>query len=169
MNTIYVAGDINEEMVGEVLLAIEHRVSRIILNSTGGCICDAMAIYDALIGRDIIIVATGSCMSAALIVLLAGSRRFATEHTRFMLHPVLTEGADYPTDAETNEANLLTCTVADILHTRGCIPVLKARALISESTYFGSSHAKALGIIHDLWHGEAVPIPGLQLNTERNN
>lgn len=60
----------------------------ILINSDGGDVAAALAIYDALSGRDIDTVATGACQSAATIVLQAGQVRYATPHTYFRVHPV---------------------------------------------------------------------------------
>ncbi len=68
--------------------------------SRGGDFSSALAMHDALGKRpETIVVATGNCMSAALLLLLAvpKSRRLATENTIFMNHAVAnTDGAELP-------------------------------------------------------------------------
>ena len=147
--SLYLCGDVDEAMVGRVLTALDEGVDRIILNSEGGGIYSAFAIFDALSGRNITIIATGKCMSAAVVVLLAGKHRYATPHCRFLTHPVSISG-DTPSKADENEVSFLGYEVAEIIHSRGTIYLPKARSLLAEETYFGSNYAKTIGIIHDV-------------------
>lgn len=64
---------------------------KVVINSPGGYVYDAMSIYDAIDGReDIYCIATGKCMSAATFVLLAfkPELRMATKNTTFMIHSI---------------------------------------------------------------------------------
>jgi ATP-dependent protease ClpP protease subunit len=63
---------------------------RLFLNSTGGDTYAMVSIVDLLENlENISIVATGSCMSAAVPILASGTKgqRYATKRTRFMIHP----------------------------------------------------------------------------------
>lgn len=65
--------------------------TKVVLNSPGGYVYDALSIYDAIDGRDdIYCIATGKCMSAATFVLLAfkPELRMATKNTTFMIHSI---------------------------------------------------------------------------------
>ena len=65
---------------------------RLHLNTEGGSLSDALALYDALRGvtGPIITVATGMCASAGLLLLSAGDLRLATKNTLFFYHePIL--------------------------------------------------------------------------------
>ena len=62
---------------------------KVFMNSPGGYIYDALSIYDMLSKRkDIGVIVTGKCMSAATFILLAfpPDMRLATENTTFMIH-----------------------------------------------------------------------------------
>lgn len=62
---------------------------KVFLNSPGGYIYDALAIYDMVHKRnDIICMCSGKVMSAATFILLGFDEglRFATENTTFMIH-----------------------------------------------------------------------------------
>lgn len=93
---IYLFGDINEDSASKLvktLLALDGLSSgtiTIFINSEGGSVHDAMAIYDVCVNlrSPLRVVALGSCMSAATLVLLAGDigKRFVCENTTLMVH-----------------------------------------------------------------------------------
>ena len=65
---------------------------RLHINTEGGSLSDALALYDALRGvsAPIITVATGMCASAGLLLLSAGDLRLSTTNTVFFYHePIL--------------------------------------------------------------------------------
>lgn len=88
-------------------------------------------------------------MSAAVLVLLAGKHRFATPHCRFLTHPVALSG-DKPTKSDEAESSFLGYEIADVIHERGTLSILKARELLTTEHYFGSTYAKTIGLIHDI-------------------
>ena len=62
------------------------------INTEGGSLSDALALYDALRGitAPIITITTGMCASAGLLLLAAGDLRLATPNTVFFYHePIL--------------------------------------------------------------------------------
>lgn len=62
---------------------------KVMMNSPGGYIYDALSIYDSVNNRnDIVCVCSGKVMSAATFILLGFNpdMRFATENTTFMIH-----------------------------------------------------------------------------------
>ena len=65
----------------------------IIINSGGGEVYEAMAVYDYIQQLrkcyKVVTVATGGCASAATIILQAGDRRYITNHTYYMTHSPL--------------------------------------------------------------------------------
>lgn len=65
---------------------------RLHINTEGGSLSDALALYDALrsVSAPIITVTTGMCASAGLLLLAAGDLRLATPNTVFFYHePIL--------------------------------------------------------------------------------
>tara|TARA_B100000427_G_scaffold59728_1_gene47005 strand:+ start:425 stop:1054 length:630 start_codon:yes stop_codon:yes gene_type:complete len=65
---------------------------RLHINTEGGSLSDALALYDALRGVSgpIVTVTTGMCASAGLLLLSAGDLRLATKNTLFFYHePIL--------------------------------------------------------------------------------
>ena len=78
------------------ILELEHQQPgapiRIHINTEGGSLSDALAVYDAMRGitAPIITIATGMCASAGLLLLSAGDLRLSTENTVFFYHePIL--------------------------------------------------------------------------------
>jgi len=60
----------------------------VFLNTEGGSLMDALAIYDAIriCSCPVIIISTGLCSSAGLLILSAGDFRMATSNTVFFYH-----------------------------------------------------------------------------------
>ncbi|MBX4205910.1 ATP-dependent Clp protease proteolytic subunit [Candidatus Microgenomates bacterium] len=65
---------------------------RLYLSTYGGDLLYAFALYDHIQSspKPVDIVAEGVCMSAGVMILQAARRRYATEHTLFMVHPSIT-------------------------------------------------------------------------------
>lgn len=66
----------------------------ILLNTEGGSLTDGMAIYDAIVNIScpVLILVSGLCASAGLIILSAGDYRIATKSCTFYYHqPVMEE------------------------------------------------------------------------------
>jgi len=61
------------------------------LNTDGGALADALAIYDQIrfLDSPVVVIATGTCASAGLIILSAGDLRMATEHCLFFYHQAI--------------------------------------------------------------------------------
>jgi ATP-dependent Clp protease protease subunit len=64
------------------------------INTEGGSLSDAYAVYDTLRSIDcpIITIATGMCASAGLALLTAGDYRFASQNTIFFYHQTILDG-----------------------------------------------------------------------------
>lgn len=64
------------------------------VNTEGGSLTDAFAIYDCIanLACPVLIIATGLCASAGLLILSAGDYKLATSNTTFFYHqPVFTQ------------------------------------------------------------------------------
>ena len=65
------------------------------LNTEGGSLVDALALYDTIkqISCPVIVIATGLCASAGLIILAAADYALASDKTLFFYHqPIFTQG-----------------------------------------------------------------------------
>lgn len=127
-----------------------------VLNSDGGSVSCAYAILDHFDQiRNVTTIATGECMSAAPVIIAAGTkgRRFATYRTRFMLHPA-TESASDATYGElralADELEMSERRYAEALaeYTRKSAKWwLAKQAETNDPWYFGPETAVQIGII----------------------
>jgi len=79
------SGPINDKFLMR-LIGCADTDEKLVLNSGGGCIGVMRAALDFLLSAEWVTVATGMCMSAAVPLVAAGSERYATASTRFMIH-----------------------------------------------------------------------------------
>jgi ATP-dependent protease ClpP protease subunit len=121
------------------------------VSTDGGNVVDALAIYDVLSMRDVTTIATGACFSSGLIVLLAGKRRYATEHCRFLTHPVLSRGTDR-VQADIDETALLQRMMVEIIANQTGMSTARVAGLLRpEQYFFGAVAAIEMGIIHGVY------------------
>lgn len=90
---IQISGEIKESLIDTVLKQItetKHNNVYIYINSGGGDYEVAKQIYSLLKScpKKIHTCVYGQCSSSAIMILLAGSSRYATRHSTFMIHPV---------------------------------------------------------------------------------
>lgn len=127
---------------------------RLVVNSGGGCINEMCAIVDLMEEADLLTtVATGSCMSAAVPIVAAGTPglRFATHRCRFMIHPPsihIGDSSIQDLDLERGEFSWAVEAYADIM-ARYCYHTRRWwRDRLSKGPwYFGSQVAVEHGII----------------------
>ena len=95
--------DVSQQTVLPIIsqiIELEHREKapiKIHLNTDGGSLHAALALYDVMnmVSSEIIITATGMCASAGLILLAAGSKRYCTKNTQFFYHqPIMQSGPE---------------------------------------------------------------------------
>ena len=87
--------DVNQASVNRVMANMhilenldKHKPITLILNSYGGDLFQALALYDYIRGMtcEVNIQAIGACMSAATIILQAADRRLISDNCTFMMH-----------------------------------------------------------------------------------
>src|SRR5687768_1353101 len=106
-NEILLFGEINKELAKEIITELRYlmhhgdknRPILLYINSEGGEIDAACAIADEIqllksTGRSIYTIGMGEVASAAIFILVAGTRRFGYEHTVYMIHPCSYNGKD---------------------------------------------------------------------------
>lgn len=98
MDDFYFSSDVDDESVNTLLNTLTkaadegETTTRVFLQTCGGDLNAAFAAYDRLRllqrEQDITIemVAAGYCLSAGMVLLQAGTKRYATPHTIMMLH-----------------------------------------------------------------------------------
>lgn len=88
------SGDVNSDMVRRVFDAISKmtvdgtRTAHILLQSNGGYVSDGICLYNTLTNAplDFVMYNAGAVASIAVTLFLGGSRRVASDTSRFMIH-----------------------------------------------------------------------------------
>ncbi|WP_426194156.1 ATP-dependent Clp protease proteolytic subunit [Massilia sp. DWR3-1-1] len=88
------SGDVNSDMVHRVFEAVAAMtedgldVAHVLVQSNGGYVSDGLCLYNFLANSPVefIMYNGGAVASIAVIVYLAGSRRYASDTARFMVH-----------------------------------------------------------------------------------
>ena len=88
------SGDVNSDMVHRVFEAVSHMtddgvdVAHVLLQSNGGYVSDGLCLYNFLSNAPIefVMYNGGAVASIAVILYLSGTRRYASETARFMVH-----------------------------------------------------------------------------------
>lgn len=100
--SILLSGDIDQALSDGICSQIHELASQssdtitVYINTPGGSVVDALAIYDLLkcVDAPIITVVNGACYSAGLIILAAGDLRLATPHSTFFYHQPIMSNSD---------------------------------------------------------------------------
>ena len=88
------SGDVNSDMVHRVFEAVAGmseagiETAHVLLQSNGGYVSDGLCMYNFLSNAPVkfVMYNAGAVASIAVILFLAGSRRYASETARFMVH-----------------------------------------------------------------------------------
>jgi ATP-dependent Clp protease protease subunit len=101
--SILLSGEINQQLSDSICSQIRElfRVApnspiTTYINTPGGSIIDALAIYDLLrmISCPVFTIVQGACFSAGLLILSAGDYRFASKNSSFFYHQPILDSAD---------------------------------------------------------------------------
>lgn len=152
-------GEVNEGMSDFVLRAItklneiNHDPITIYLQTYGGGVYEGFSIYDILTNSPspVIMKASGKIASMGIVIFLAGTERYATDSTRFMIHSLShgTEGKLKDTLVDVAEAKISNDMMYKIISSRSKLTV-KSLNKISGDFWFGVAEAKKYGIIKEL-------------------
>jgi ATP-dependent protease ClpP protease subunit len=158
MKTHYLFADINQSSALPCITEV-HDGDTLWVSTDGGNVVDALAIFDVLSQRNVTTIATGACFSSGLIVLLAGKHRYATEHCRFLTHPVLSKGADR-VQADLNETALLQRMMVELIANQTGMSTARVAGLLRpEQYFFGPSEAIEMGIVHGVYREKQYVSP----------
>ena len=88
------SGDVNSDMVHRVFEAVAEmtedglETAHVLVQSNGGYVSDGLCLYNFLANSPVefVMYNAGAVASIAVIVYLAGTRRYASETARFMVH-----------------------------------------------------------------------------------
>lgn len=161
--TLALFGEIEKDAVLLAISQLKHletlnqeEAITLYLNTEGGSLSDAFALYDCIknLSCPVIIVATGLCASAGLLILSAGDYRAATASTIFYYHqPVFTQHSFINSQKDMQSLNdfysYCQNTVDDILKETTGISQRKWKTNFDASTgyYFDANKALKLNFI----------------------
>ncbi len=124
----------------------------IYISSPGGSVSAGLAIYDAIRACpcDVHMVASGEIMSMGFIIFLAGDKRVAAPHTRFMMHSISygTDGITKNHEIQVVEAKSMNNYNLEIMSKRTKRDKKWwSRAILSHDKFFGVEEAASVGIV----------------------
>ena len=160
---IFLSGEIHDDLANLIISQIlflssenEKKDITLYINSYGGSVSSALAIYDTMqiVKPDISTICIGTAASAASLLLSAGKKkkRFCLENSTIMIHQVLSSVQGQASDIKIHAEHILYIAnkVSNILskHTNQTIEKIKKD---SDRDYFmNSKEAKDYGIIDNI-------------------
>lgn len=156
---VEIRGEVNDSMASFItrnllkMSQISNEPIEIYFSSYGGSVTAGLAIYDAIRACpcDVHIIASGEIMSMGFIIFLAGKKRTAAPHTRFMMHSISygTEGITKNHEIQVNEAKAMNNANLDIMSKRTKRDKkFWARTILSHDKFFSVEEAIAVGVIN---------------------
>jgi len=158
--------DIYEELTEAVctelrVMAMENKNPITIeMYTHGGSVFAGMAIYDEILatrkkGIPVNIVAKGLVASMGVIILQAGTKRFATENSRIMIHEMMQIMTQQKTTSEmrekAEEMEKITETLLNILAKRMKMTKKKVQDIIKKKdVWYTAEEAKKYGLIDEV-------------------
>jgi len=102
------------------------------LNTDGGLLADGFAIYDCIKGltSPVRVLCAGVCASAGLLILAAGSLRYATDNCLFFYHQTI-----IPPEAVSSLEQISSCHQAYAAYQSRYDNILRANSFLSEKEY----------------------------------
>ena len=141
------------------IIELEHREKapiKIHLNTDGGSLHAALALYDVMrmVDSEIVITATGMCASAGLMLLAGGDKRYCTKNAQFFYHqPVLQSAPEVISTEQMRETagayEVSQTTYDNIIKERFNIsePVWQSEFQGRISKYFSAEEALGFGMV----------------------
>ncbi len=157
---IFLGTDVNEHTANLIvaqLLFLDSEDSKkdiyLYINSPGGSVYDAFAIYDTMnyIKADVQTVGVGMSASAAAFILSSGAKgkRFALPHSKIMIHQPSSGGRGQVTDLEINlqESLNLKKLLEELISKNTGQKLAKVHADMERDYYMTAPEAKAYGLV----------------------
>ena len=169
---ILLSGDINEESIQKVIediIAINEEDDKrsvqckdwtripiqLFINSGGGNVYDGFALIDIMrqSKTPIHTITIGSAMSMAMMIFMAGHKRYVGEYSTLMFHDIsaLVHDKTESIRARLGELNRLQAMICTVVATNSEVPpeVLIEHLNKKEDWYIASDEALKLGLAHD--------------------
>jgi len=159
------------------LLFLEHEDPEkdiyLYINSPGGVVTSALAIYDTMqfVKPDVVTIGLGMVASAAAILLAAGTKgkRMALPNTEILLHQVMGEAAGQATEIEITAKQILKikARINEILSKHTGQPLEKIEKDTDRDFYLTAEEAKEYGLIDKIIEYSKQINPSLK--SDKNN
>lgn len=157
---IFLGTPINDAVANSIiaqLLFLEHEDPEkdiyLYINSPGGVVTSALAIYDTMqfVKPDVVTIGLGMIASAAAILLAAGTKgkRMALPNSEILLHQVMGEAAGQATEIEITAKQILKikARINEILAKHTGQPIEKIERDTDRDFYLTAEEAKEYGLI----------------------
>lgn len=161
---IYLFDEIGPESSEELIRKLHYLEKKsnkpitVFINSPGGGCADGFAIIDALLLSKclIITVAIGEICSMAPGVFIAGKKRYVTEHTLIMFHPITTYSSDYISFAKSalKNAEKIEAVYDKYILDRTKFPKRLLQSAKNKEVWLTAKEAIDYGIAHGYYKGE---------------
>ncbi len=178
---IFLTGPINDAVANSIiaqLLFLEHENPEkdiyFYLNSPGGIVTSALAVYDTMqyIKPDVVTIAIGMAASAAAVLLAGGAKgkRAALPNTEILLHQVMggVEGQAVEIEITARQIVKLKNRINEILSFHTGQPLKKIEADTDRDFYLSAYEAKEYGLIDKVIEPEKIKGFLRQLNSKSN-
>lgn len=149
---LIMSGEVDEKMFSELLQCLDcvgyDNPFQIILNTEGGDLLQAIAIYEELKKyTELEIIVKGACMSAGITILMAAKIRKATHFSQFLIH----YGEETNTSGSDKRYNdSLFDIEVEIIKSRVKATIRTVRNWCAGETYFTSEQALKKGLINEV-------------------
>lgn len=165
---IYFDGDVNSETkqrfienLDGILKSVRNlRVLQVFIDCSGGSLCSAWAIYDRLIriqqnGIEVETFVEGGAFSSAVIILLAGKKRYIVPHSQILIHMpkqiVVDELVDEKRAKELyDDLRKLKDDIAVLISKNTGQPKKKVLRDMMRETYLNAQEAVDYGLVHEI-------------------
>jgi ATP-dependent Clp protease, protease subunit len=178
---LYFTSEINEATAAILISQIhaleyisEEDPIKITVNTPGGEVHSALAIYDAIRNSPCIVYveATGLCASGGLIILAAGDARLATENTVFFYHEAITGhevNSVHEMRSKAGMYEVLQAKMEEIIKKQTKIKAALWRKYFAGSTsfFFDVVQAEEFGFIHSVVRSGKPKIQSVKPATEK--
>lgn len=155
-------GDVSASSMIRQIEDIDASEIHVHIDSYGGSVSEAWAIYNALLQHPakIITYGDGFVASAALYPFLAGDERIASSLSAYFLHPVWLGAEGYAEDlrAAAEEADIMTDIGINAFVDRAGMSAETVRALMEEETWLTPAQALEYGLATSIVQDAAIPV-----------
>lgn len=156
MKEVYAYGEIGNEVTA-LRIADEIRDEKGILlrvNSYGGDVFEAQAIYNLLRQREVNVKIDGICASAATLIACAGKKVMIPSNGIYMIHlpETMLMGYYNSIDLEKTKSSLdkITDTILEVYNRKTRLSEEKLRRMVSRETWMKANEARSQGFVDEI-------------------